>query len=136
MLITLGLDSQYTILETFMTAMSDLFPGIVRKFRTPFLAISCFVLFLIGLTCATRTGFYYLNLMDSYAGSWGLLIVAMIEVGAISWIYGVFNFIKDIEMMIGEKPKFFWFFWIACWLVITPILVSYLPVVRYNFVAI
>jgi len=62
--------------------------------------------------------------MDTYAGSWGLLIVAMIEVGAISWIYGVFNFIKDIEMMIGEKPKYFWWFWIACWLVITPLLVK------------
>ena len=70
-----------------------------------------------------KTGIYYLTLMDTYAGSWGLLIVALVEVLAISWIYGVFNFIKDIEMMIGEKPKYFWYFWIACWLVITPLLV-------------
>ena len=58
-------------------------------------------------------------------GSWGLLLVAIIEVSAISWIYGVENFIKDIEMMIGEKPKAFWWFWQACWLVITPLLVKY-----------
>jgi len=56
MLITLGLDSQYTILETFMTAMSDLFPNVLRRFRTAFLGVSCIFLFLIGLTCATKLG--------------------------------------------------------------------------------
>lgn len=51
-----------------MTAMTDMFPSLLRKYRKLFLGCSCIILFFIGLTCATKTGIYYLNLMDSYAG--------------------------------------------------------------------
>lgn len=37
-----------------------------------------------------------------------------------SCITGGNRFIKDIEMMIGNKSFMFWLWWRACWFVISP----------------
>lgn len=37
----------------------------------------------------------------------------------IFWIYGVSNFLNDVEFMLGKKPSWYWRF---CWAFITPVL--------------
>ena len=39
--------------------------------------------------------------MDNYGAGFGVLWIALWEVIAIMWIYGVWNFSKDIKLMIG-----------------------------------
>jgi len=82
------------------------------------------VMFLLALNCCTSAGMYWVNLIDTYAAGWGLLIVAVLEVCAVSYIYGINRFIEDIEMMIGKKHWTFWIYWRACWIVITPLLLT------------
>jgi len=124
MLFTLGLDSQFTILETVVTAMADQWPSVARKRRWALMLGTAIVMFLLALNCCTNAGMYWVNLIDTYAAGWGLLIVAVLEVTAVSYIYGINRFIEDIEMMIGKKHWTFWIYWRACWVVITPLLLA------------
>ena len=73
MLITLGLDSEFTILETIATGLSDLYPETFRKRRTSLMAGICFLLFLVGLLTCTRSGIYWIDIFDEFTGGWGLL---------------------------------------------------------------
>ncbi len=49
MLITLGLDSQFAMLETVTTAAIDKFPDILRPRKTLFLLFVCSCMFLAGI---------------------------------------------------------------------------------------
>ncbi|KAK7916058.1 hypothetical protein WMY93_011819 [Mugilogobius chulae] len=123
MLLTVGLDSQFAGIEVVITCLVDAFPSLLnskRAFLT--LGISCSV-FLLGLPCVTQAGIYWVTLIDGFLGTWVLLVVGFMEVVGVSYIYGGNRFIKDIEMMIGEKSFFFWFWWRACWFFISPCII-------------
>nr|XP_018670759.1 sodium- and chloride-dependent neutral and basic amino acid transporter B(0+)-like isoform X1 [Ciona intestinalis] len=124
MLFTLGLDSQFTILETVSTAITDSFPRQFRSRRWQLMLMLSVVMFLLGLVCVTNTGLYWVNLIDHYAAGWGLLFVAVMELFGVCYIYGGNRFIEDIEMMIGKKNWWFWLYWRACWFFISPLLLT------------
>ncbi|KRZ79338.1 Sodium-dependent dopamine transporter, partial [Trichinella papuae] len=119
MLITLGLDSSFGGSEAIITALSDEFP---------------------------IAGLLFIEFMNYYAASWGLLMAVSFETIVISWIYGnlwlnvpltvsVYNnagmprFVKNIDDMLGFKPGFFWRF---CWAYVSPVLL--LANMIYGFV--
>nr|XP_018670765.1 sodium- and chloride-dependent neutral and basic amino acid transporter B(0+) [Ciona intestinalis] len=122
MLFTLGLDSQFTILETVSTAIIDSFPRQLRNRRWQLMLLLSVVMFLLGLVCVTDAGIYWVDLIDHYAAGWGLLFVAVMELFGVCYIYGGNRFIEDIEMMIGKKNWWFWLYWRACWFFISPLL--------------
>lgn len=59
------------------------------------------------------------QLIDNYAATYSLLIIGLFECVAINYIYGIQNFFKDIEMMLGKRPTFWWY---IMWRFVTPIL--------------
>jgi len=124
MLFTLGLDSQFTILETVVTAICDEFPHIFNKRRSTLMLFIAIVMFMLGLICCTNSGIYWVQMIDHYAAGWGLLIVAVLELFGVCYIYGGNKFIKDIEMMIGKKSWLFWLYWRVCWFFISPVLLT------------
>ncbi|XP_060687918.1 sodium- and chloride-dependent neutral and basic amino acid transporter B(0+)-like [Hemiscyllium ocellatum] len=120
MLLTLGVDTQFAGLETVMTALQDQFPTLVQSKRLLLTAGVCSLFYLLGLLCVTQAGIYWLNLMDHYVTDWILVITALLQLIGLSWIYGTNRFIKDIEMMIGERTWLFWLWWRMCWILISP----------------
>ena len=66
--------------------------------------------------------------MDSFASNWGLLAIGLIEIIAVSWIYGADKFLQDIEKMLGEKSKNFKLFWKIMWKFVCPVIMSILLV--------
>uniref|UniRef100_A0A671RNM9 Transporter n=1 Tax=Sinocyclocheilus anshuiensis TaxID=1608454 RepID=A0A671RNM9_9TELE len=140
MLLLLGLDSQFVEVEGQITSLVDLYPSFLRKGyrREIFIAIVCFVSYLLGLTMVTEGGMYVFQLFDYYAASGVCLLwVAFFECIAVAWVYGADNFYDAIEEMIGYRPNP-WMKW--SWTVITPFLcvgcfvfslVKYMPL-RYN----
>ncbi|KAM5145285.1 sodium- and chloride-dependent neutral and basic amino acid transporter B(0+) [Mantella aurantiaca] len=122
MLLALGLDSQFALIETLTTTIQDVFPKVMKKMRIPLTTSICAVLFLLGLPCVTQAGIYWVNLIDSFCGGWALLFTAVLELVAAIWIYGVNNVILDIEMMLGKKHWIFWLWWRICWCFVSPLL--------------
>lgn len=47
-----------------------------------------------------------------------IFILAVMEVVAIQWVYGVNRFCKDIEFMLGRKTGWYWR---ICWAGVIPI---------------
>nr|XP_034962399.1 sodium- and chloride-dependent taurine transporter isoform X3 [Zootoca vivipara] len=122
MLMLLGLDSQFVEVEGQITSLVDLYPSFLRKGyrREIFIAIICFVSYLLGLCMVTEGGMYVFQLFDYYAASGVCLLwVAFFECIAVAWVYGADNFYDAIEDMIGYRPGP-WMKW--SWILITPVL--------------
>uniref|UniRef100_A0A670I660 Transporter n=1 Tax=Podarcis muralis TaxID=64176 RepID=A0A670I660_PODMU len=122
MLLLLGLDSQFVEVEGQITSLVDLYPSFLRKGyrREIFIAIICFVSYLLGLSMVTEGGMYVFQLFDYYAASGVCLLwVAFFECIAVAWVYGADNFYDAIEDMIGYRPGP-WMKW--SWIIITPVL--------------
>ncbi|GAB1597438.1 sodium- and chloride-dependent transporter XTRP3-like [Argonauta hians] len=117
MLLTLGLDTMFGTLEGAITSINDmlLFPAIRKEVVC---GVVCFVSMLISFCFATSTGPYVFDLFDMYVANIPLLVIAFIEVIAISYVYGLKQFSDDVEMMIGVRPSYFWMF---IWRYLAPI---------------
>ncbi|CAH1778090.1 unnamed protein product [Owenia fusiformis] len=107
MLFTLGLDSQFAMMETIITAATDEFPKLRSK-KTWFTLALCISFFILGLPCVCNSGMWWLNLMDWYSAGFSLMLVALFEIVALMWVYGINNFLNDIKMMIGFRPNPYW----------------------------
>nr|CAB3266320.1 sodium- and chloride-dependent glycine transporter 2 [Phallusia mammillata] len=108
MLLTLGLGTMFATLETIVTSLTDAFPAQLRHRKSLLTLCVCFVLFLLGIPMVTQGGFYFLHLLDSYAASYTLIVCAVVEMVAISHIYGLQRFCDDIKMMTGYYPNMYW----------------------------
>lgn len=131
MLFTLGVDTLFGNMEGITTAVMDEFPvlrGDMKK-KTLFLAVLCFGFFLLGLLLITEGGIYWFTLIDSYATSFGLIIITLFMCLGISFFYGVNQFCQDIVDMICTCPpwctKVLWYFK-ACWVFCTPLLLLFI----------
>ncbi|XP_077983568.1 sodium- and chloride-dependent glycine transporter 1-like isoform X2 [Glandiceps talaboti] len=143
MLFTLGLDSQFVMMETLITAMMDelAFMGAkIRKNKKWITLATCFLWFLCGLPMVTKGGMYVLQLMDWYAAGFSLCFVGLAECVVVSWIYGINRYSDDVKAMVGFAPNIYWR---VCWMFLAPgilafimvfSLVSYTPCQLGNYV--
>ena len=117
MLFLLGLDSEFALLETALTAVYDGYPRL-RKHKVKITFISCVACYLLGLPCVSNSGPYVLDLMDTYAAGFSITFIGIWELIGLMWIYGFKNVSKDIGLMLGSEPGYYWK---VCWAAISPI---------------
>ncbi|GAB4151234.1 MAG: sodium-dependent transporter [Planctomycetota bacterium] len=87
MLLTLGIDSAFSLVEAIAKAVKDF----TTKMRVEVLAlIVCLVLFVFGIPFALRSGLMTLDIVDHYMNI-GLVIVCFLECILIGWISGTEN---------------------------------------------
>lgn len=53
-----------------------------------------------------------LTLVDHFGANFVIYVMAIVEVAAVAWVYGLTNFCRDVEFMLGIKLGFYWKF---CW---------------------
>ncbi|XP_003214724.2 sodium- and chloride-dependent glycine transporter 2 isoform X1 [Anolis carolinensis] len=123
MLLTLGLDTMFATIETIVTSVADEFPKYLRTHKPLFTLVCCVSFFIMGFPMITQGGMYMLQLVDTYAASYSLVIIAIFELVGISYIYGLQRFCEDIEMMIGFQPSIFWK---VCWAFVTPTILTFI----------
>ena len=119
MLITLGLDSQFALLETVQTAVLDRFPSL-RDHKFLILTLVSTMGYAGGIIFTTQSGVLWLGLFDKYAANFSVSIIAITECLLISWYYGTDRFIRDIEKMIGIQSERWKWMWTWMWKVVTP----------------
>ncbi|KAI8510550.1 Sodium- and chloride-dependent glycine transporter 1 [Branchiostoma belcheri] len=117
MLLSLGLGTQFAIIQTIVTSIIDEFPERLMSKRMLVTGLVCLVFFLLGIPCITQGGNYMVELMNDWSAGFSLMIIGLVECIVIAWIYGTENFFRDIEMMIGFRPNRWW--WL-CWKFLTP----------------
>ncbi|XP_054639369.1 sodium- and chloride-dependent neutral and basic amino acid transporter B(0+)-like [Dunckerocampus dactyliophorus] len=120
MLLTVGLDSQFAGIEVITTCLIDSFPKSFTSKHALLTIMTSVLLYLLGLPCVTQAGIYWVTLIDQFVASWVLLILALLEIIGVVYVYGGNLFIRDAEMMLGEKSCTYWLWWRVCWFVLSP----------------
>ena len=101
-----------------------------------------------GLTFTCPGGIHMFTLFNNCAPSWNLIFFALIEVILVAWVYGMDNFLENINEMLGTldpisrvnwlgalaknggDEEFFQFqlYWHTCWKYVTPAILIILMV--------
>lgn len=119
MLVILGIDSEFCLVESFITGVVDNWSETLRPHRDKFTIAICVIMFLLGIPMVTHGGVYIFQLMDYYSASgMSLLWVCFFQTIAISWIFGVDKLSDCIEQMMGIRPNKFW---TICWQFCAPL---------------
>ena len=119
MFILLGIASLCGNFECCRSVFCDAFPR-MRKQRTIVTISGCIIMFLFGLPICYDSGFLLFTLMDKRASN-AILMIAFLELICVGWLYGARRFMNNITKDMGIKiPKIIRFYWIACWVCITP----------------
>lgn len=114
MLLVLGIGSNIGMVSCVINVVKDRFPQLPHWK----LAIGASVLgFLCGLVYMTPGGQFVLNLVDFYGCTFIALVLAIAELLAVGWIYGVRRLCSDIEFMLNVKTSFYWR---ICWAIVAP----------------
>ncbi len=85
MLLTLGIDSAFSLLEAASTAIQDRYPKVKRASVLFWLSLAGF---LIGLLFVTKAGLYWLDIVDHWMNSYGLVGVGLAETLILVFLLG------------------------------------------------
>lgn len=85
MLVTLGVDSAFSLTEAVSTPVFDENPHLNRSVA---IGVICVILFILGLFFTCGSGLYWLDIIDHYINTFMLLIIGILEAVAIGWIFG------------------------------------------------
>ncbi|XP_035482308.1 sodium- and chloride-dependent GABA transporter ine [Scophthalmus maximus] len=124
MLLCLGLDSEFALVEVMVTSLMDGFSQpLITLFKRKelFVLAVCGVAFLLGIPCVMQVGIYVFQLMDHYTAIVSIMFLAFFEVIAICWCYGVNRLSDNLEVMTGKRANIFFR---LCWLIVDPVLVT------------
>lgn len=121
MIICLGLDSQFCMVEVVVTTLQDM-ENMKKFFKRKELTVLvvCVVSFILGIPFVTEAGVYFFHLVDKYSSGISLMFVAFFEVLAICWIYGANRLAENITSMLGRSPPVYF---VICWYFISPLMI-------------
>lgn len=143
MLVTLGLDSQFAMVDVCVAAVMDEFPVFRKGWRkTMVVLFFCVIGFLLGIPILTEGGLHFFNLINDYSAWHGLLILALVFSIAMHYCYNFattkLRFITDLEEMIGKMNIVFRVYFYFMWFVGTPVMIIFILVntfISYDTIA-
>ena len=105
MLITLGIDSAFSLVEAASTVIHDKYPHIRKEDITLYVCAGGFA---SGIIFTTFAGLYYLDIVDHFITNYGLVIVGLLEAWAVGWLYGAEKLRKYINEVSDFKIGKWW----------------------------
>lgn len=124
MLFVLGIGTNVGMSSCLMTALRDRFVWLAHWKAAVAIGV---VQFAVGLLYLTPGGQFLLNFVDYFGASFVAFFLAIAELVAFGWIYGVSRLCRDVEFMLGIKTGWYWR---LCWGVLTPGLM--VAIIVYN----
>nr|XP_046255268.1 sodium- and chloride-dependent transporter XTRP3-like [Scatophagus argus] len=107
MLLLLGMGSMLGNVTAIITPLRD-FKFLSQISNELFNGLVCLFCLLLGLGFTTTSGNYWFTMFNDYGATFSLLFIVLIEIIAVSYIYGIKRFEKDIEDMLGHCPNWYW----------------------------
>jgi len=122
MLVFLGIDSQFAMVEVVITSLTDSYKHIIDKYlrHEVMVLFVCVFSMLCGIPNLFEGGIYFFQIIDYYTAAISLMYIALFETIAIVWLYGTKRLSANIEEMTGKKPNILFR---VCWMFISPVLI-------------
>ncbi|MBC8204470.1 MAG: sodium-dependent transporter [FCB group bacterium] len=121
MLLTLGIDSAFALVEGFATPLKDA----TGWKHTKIVLWLCIIGLGLGILFITRGGYYWLDIVDHYISDYGLVTVALAECIVVGWMFGT----KDLRDYINSTSEIkIGAWWDFCIKFITPVILGYILV--------
>ncbi|KAM7175429.1 sodium- and chloride-dependent transporter XTRP3 isoform 3-T3 [Macrochelys suwanniensis] len=120
MLLMLGIGSMLGNTAAILTPLTD------SKFLSTHLpkevisGIVCFINCIVGLVFTMEAGNYWFDIFNDYAATLSLLLIVLVETIAVCYVYGLKRFEKDLLLMLGHKPNWYWK---IMWAFVSPVLI-------------
>lgn len=128
MLLALGIDSAFSIVEAVAAAMKDKF----NVSRGVVVTSLCVGGFLMGLIYCFGKGASWLGITDSYMGDYGLPLVALVQCILVAWVIPKAKF-KELQEDINARSELTTGrFWVICLKFITPAVLIW-SLYKYTF---
>ncbi|MFQ5475017.1 MAG: sodium-dependent transporter [Candidatus Nanoarchaeia archaeon] len=124
-LLSLGIDSAFSLVEAVNTVIVDKAKNIAQK---KIAAIVCLMAFVLGILFVTGAGLYFLDIFDHFVTKFGLVLVGIFECIAIGWIYGAERLRKWINSVSDWHLGSWWNLAIK-WVI--PIILTVLVVIQF-----
>ncbi|KAL7643965.1 UNVERIFIED_CONTAM: hypothetical protein RMT77_005977 [Armadillidium vulgare] len=117
MLLSFGLHSQFSLIETVLTSVYDALPKLRR--RKYLAALSLILpLFLLSIPLFSSTGLYIHNIIGSAIIGPNVLLITLIEIVSLQCFYGVRRFSRDLNFILEREPSMYWK---VCWIFVAPV---------------
>lgn len=116
MMFVLGVGSAVALCGAVFCILCDHFP---KMHHWKLVLIVSIFGFIVSLVYITPGGQWFVTLVDYFGGTFVAIIVGVLEMITVFWIYGLSNFVNDLEFMLRSRPSFYWR---LCWAIITPAL--------------
>lgn len=114
-----ALTSLISLVEAFASAVMDKF----EMRRSEAVNITIALELLVSLIYATKSGIYWLDIIDHFINTYGLILVGILEAIAIGWIYGA-DKIREWANAYSDIRAGIW--WDICVKIITPVVLLYI----------
>lgn len=105
-LVTLAIDSLFSIVEGTSTAVSDKFK--LNKRRTTL--IMCIVCGIIGLFFVTGAGLAWLDIVDNWANSYTLILTGLLEAVVVGWCFETSKILRAVNFNTKKFRMPAWWF--------------------------
>jgi len=125
MLLTLGIDSAFSLVEAVNTVLYDKYQ---EAKKNKIAMIVCSVCFLLGILFVTKAGLYFLDIFDHFVTNFGLVIVGILQCLAVGWTYGAHNLREYINSVSKLQISEWWDYSIKY---VIPIVLILLIVVQF-----
>jgi len=104
-LLTLGIDSAFSLVEAVNTVISDRVPNLSKQ-KIAFYV--CSTAFVLGIAFTTNAGLYFLDVVDHFVTNFGLVMVGIFECIAIGWVYKASKLRAFINEVSSSKVGPWW----------------------------
>ncbi|MCK4666390.1 sodium-dependent transporter [Candidatus Dependentiae bacterium] len=109
MLLTLGIDSAFSLVEAGAAGLMDKY----KIKRVTANTLICSIAFILGLIFTTQSGVHWLTILDYFSSNYGLVLVGLFQCIAIGWVFGTGKFRRYINSVSEVRIGIWWDIFIA-----------------------
>ncbi len=119
-LVLAGLSSLISIVQTYVAALQEKF----NISRTKAVFFGGGLSAVLSILFATKSGLYFLDVIDYFINSFGIVLAGLVSVVAVAWFIRNLNELQDHANAVSDLKTGLW--WKLCLSIVTPVVLGYM----------